>query len=416
MLALPLLLALAADPAPTKAAATPAPAPAAAAKPAEAKPAPAAEAKPVAGADAALDFTEEAKLLFRVVACEGDAPLPKNLDAKILEEHCKELHRRTAMYKKTWIDVAQPFLQKLKPPGLPTVVVYPFGGGDLISALTTWPEATEITTMSLEYAGDPRRIHTIDAKALKGSLALIRSTSSGLLVANDSKTENLMKGQRGELPGQLSFFLIALAVHGYEPVSLRYVRIEPDGSLHGITQKDVDDTAKKEAPLLKSGWTSPDFSEAFSNIELKIQKKGDPKDTKVHRHFAANLDDDHFGKDEGMKKMLEGKGRIVAMTKAASYLLWRPNFSTIRDYLLAHMEFMFSDSTGVPNSIAVEKGFEQKMYGKFDESFLAGNATYNAEFKKLWVKADPLPFRYGYLDKKLQMHMMTTKKAAAKKE
>ena len=421
MLALPLLLALAADPAPVKAA-EPAPAkaaPAKAADPAKTTAAPAATAKPSdapASGEAVLDFTDDAKLLFRVVACEGDAPLPKNIDEKMLEEHCKELHRRTAMYKKTWIDIAQPFLQKLKPPGLPTVVVYPFGGGDLISALTTWPEATEITTMSLEYAGDPRRIHTIDSKALKGSLALIRSTSSGLLVANDSKTENLMKGQRGELPGQLSFFLIALAVHGYEPVSLRYVRIEPDGTLHGITQKDVDDNAKKEAPLLKSGWTSPDFSEAFSNIELKFQKKGDPKDVKIHRHFAANLDDDHFGKDEGMKKMLEVKGRIVAMTKAASYLLWRPNFVTIRDYLLAHMEFMLSDSTGVPHSIAVEKGFEQNVYGKFDESFLPANPAYNADFKKLWVKAEPLPFRYGYLDKKLQVHMMVTKKAAAKKE
>src|SRR6185369_11750296 len=111
-----------------------------------------------------------------------------------------------------------------------------------------YPELTEVTTMSLEHAGDPRRIHKIDAKQLKDSLAVIDSTSAGLLVANDSKTENLMKGQRGELPGQLSFFLIALAVHGYEPVSLRYIKVEPDGSLRGITQKDVDENAKKEAP------------------------------------------------------------------------------------------------------------------------------------------------------------------------
>ena len=60
-------------------------------------------------------------------------------------------------------------------------MVYPFGGGDLISALTTYPEATEITTMSLEHAGDPRRIKGITTEQLKASLQLIRSTSSGLL-------------------------------------------------------------------------------------------------------------------------------------------------------------------------------------------------------------------------------------------
>ena len=369
-------------------------------------------AAPAAAPDATLDFTAEARLLFRVVACEGDAPLPKNIDEKVIAEHCKELHKRTEKYKETWINVAEPFLQKLKSPGLPTTVVYPFGGGDLISALTTWPEAKEITTMSLEHAGDPRRINQIDSKQLKTSLELIRKTSAGLLTANDSKTENLMKGQRGELPGQLSFFLIALAVHGYEPVALRYVRVEPDGSLHGITQKDVDELAKKDAQLLKSGWTSPDFSEAFSNLELKFQKKGDPKEAKVHRHFAQNLDDDHFGGVPGMKQHLEQKGQIVAMTKAASYLLWRPNFSAIRDYLLNHMEFMFSDSTGVPPSFATAKGFTQTAFGRFDESFLVGNATHNADFKKLWEKAEPLPFRYGYLDKKLQKHMLVTQKAA----
>jgi hypothetical protein len=371
-------------------------------------------AAPPAASDATLDFTAEAKLLYRVVACAGDAPLPKHIDEKVVAEHCAELHKRTEKYKETWINVASPFLQKLKSASLPTTVVYPFGGGDLISALTTWPEAKEITTMSLEHAGDPRRINQIDARQLKTSLELIRKTSQGLLTANDSKTENLMKGQRGEIPGQLSFFLIALAVHGYEPVALRYVRVEADGSLHGITQADVDELAKKDAQLLKRGWTSPDFSEAFSNIELKFQKKGDPKDAKVHRHFAQNLDDGHFGTEPGMKKHLEQKGQIVAMTKAASYLLWRPNFSAIRNYLLDHMEFMFSDSTGVPPSFATAKGFTQTTFGRFEESFLGSSAAHNADFKKLWEKAEPLAFRYGYLDKKLHKHMLVTQKAAKK--
>jgi len=364
--------------------------------------------------DGSLDFTAEAKLLFRVVACGNDAALPEGMDAKVVAEHCTELKRRTDKYKKTWVGVAEPWLQKLKPSGLPTTLVYPFGGGDLISALTTYPEATDITTMSLEHAGDPRRIHHVDAKELKASLALIRSTSSGLLVANDSKTENLMKGQRGDIPGQLSFFLIALAVHGYEPVRLRYIKAQPDGTVKGMTQADLDALESKNAQLLHSGWTSPDFSEAFSDMELTFVKAGgDPaKETKVHRHFGENLDDDHFGKDEPMKKYLESKGRVVAMTKAASYLLWRDNFSTIRDYLIAHMEFMLSDSTGIPPHYLVDKGFEQKAYGKFAESFLGANPKWNDDFRKLWSKAEPLPFRYGYVDKKLQSHLLVTQKSA----
>ena len=364
-------------------------------------------------AAAALDFTDQAKLLYRVVACGNDSALPEGIDAKIVEDHCKEVNRRYAKYRATWVNEASPFIAALKPAGLPTTVVYPFGGGDLISAITTYPEATEITTMSLEHAGDPRRIKGISAKQLKASLALIRSTSSGLLVANDSKTENLMKGQRGEIPGQLSFFLIALMVHGYEPVSLKYVKTNPDGSLRYLTQADLDDMEKNEAKLLNKVWVAPDFSEAFDNLELiAVKKGGDPtKDRITHRHFAQNLDDDHFGKDEGMKNYLKARTPIVAMTKAASYLLWRDNFSSIRNYLLDNMMFMVSDSTGIPPKFATKAGFVQEAYGKFAESFLGASADYNKDFVKLWKDAKPLAFRYGYLDKNLSKHMLITKKA-----
>jgi hypothetical protein len=310
---------------------------------------------------------------------------------------------------------ASPFIQALKPAGLPTRVVYPFGGGDLLSALTTYPEATDITTMSLEHAGDPRRIHTLDRKRLETSLALIRQTSSGLLVANDSKTVNLMKGQRGDLPGQLSFFLIALAVHGFEPVSLKYVKPNPDGTLRYLTRAELDAMERQKAQLLHEKWVPPDFSAAFDNLELVFVKKGeDPKTSaRVHHHFAQNLDDDHFGKDAAMLAFLTSKKPVVAMTKAASYLLWRDGFSVIRNWLLANMEFMVSDSTGIPPRYAKAAGFTQEAFGTFEESFLGASPKFNEEFRTLWKTAKPLTFRYGYLDKKLHKHMLVTKRNEA---
>jgi hypothetical protein len=363
-----------------------------------------------------MDFTAEAKLLFRIVACAGDEPIPEGLDVKVVEAHCKELNRRMAKYRSTWVQVALPFLTELKPAGLPTTVVYPFGGGDLISALTTYPEAREINTLSLEHAGDPRRIHRLSTQQLRDSLGLIRFATSGLLVANDSKTENLMKVQRGELPGQLSFFLIGLAAHGLEPVSLRYFKLNPDGTPRYLTRSELDSTEASKAKLLHKAWVSPDFSEAFGNMELVFVKQGEDPATsaRVHRHFAANLDDDHFGKDAAMKQYLENRGRIVAMTKAASYLLWRDAFSTIRGFLLNHMDFMISDSTGIPPRLATAAGFQQQAYGRYDESFLNASPKYNEDFRKLWTKAKKLPFRYGYVDKKLQSHMLVTFKTTAK--
>lgn len=358
------------------------------------------------------DFTEDVKLLSRVVACNGDSPLPPHIDAKVVAEHCADLKKKMARYQSLWVESGKPFIAKIRGDDVPKTVVYPFGGGDLLSALTTYPDATEITTMSLEHAGDPRRIRTITKKSLEESLRLLRRTLIGLLYYDDSTTENLMKGQRFDIPGQLAFFLVALEVHGFEPVGLRYFHLTPDGTIEYETDESVTAAEPKKAKLLRSVWVSPDFSEAFSNAELTFVKKGDTAQ-RIHRHMAADLSDKGLEQHPGLLKHLEAKGRISAMTKAASYLLWRDDFSKIRNYLLDHMEIMISDSTGIPPKFAKAAGFTQETYGNFEASFLGANAAHNKDFKELWATQPKriLPFRYGYIDSKKQVHMLVTRKA-----
>jgi hypothetical protein len=374
-------------------------------------------------AEAPADFAAEARALMRVVTCQGEAALPAGFDEATHAAFCKRQLKSIAAYRDGYLPVASRFLAKLRPAGLPTTVVYPFGGGDLLSALTTYPDATDVTTASLEHAGDPRRLGAIKGKEqLADSLEMIRYTSWGLLNANDSKTENLMKGQRGEIPGQLAFFLTALAVHGYEPVSLRFFRIEKDGRLHYFTAPEIAAVEKEDAKLLRGKWTEPDFSVAFSNSELTFVKKGeDPKvAARVHRHIAWDLSDPAV-KKTGIIQWLEAKGPVAAMTKAASYLLWREDFSRVRNYLLKHMVLMISDSTGIPPRWASKAGFVQETYGTFEVSFLEASESINAEFVALW-SGQPrrkLPIRYGYIDgvkdgdkPKGNVHLLVTRKVA----
>jgi hypothetical protein len=393
-----------------------APAPAPAQAPAAAPSA----SPPPAAAEPPADFIAEARALMRVVTCQGDAPLPAGLDEKTEAAYCKRQQKSIAAYRDTYLPVASKFLAKLRPPGLPTTVVYPFGGGDLLSALTTYPDALDVTTLSLEHAGDPRRLGAIKSKEqLADSLEMIRFTSWGLLNANDSKTENLMKGQRGEIPGQLAFFLTALAIHGYEPVSLKFFRVEKDGALHHFTPSEIAAVEHEDAKLLRGKWTEPDFSTAFSNSELTFVKKGeDPRaGVRVHRHVAWDLSDGAVRKT-GIIQWLEQKGPIAAMTKAASYLLWRDDFSRVRNYLLAHMQLMISDSTGIPPRFARKAGFVQETYGTFEVSFLEASDAINADFVELWT-AQPhrkLPIRYGYIDgakPEGHVHLMVTKKGGS---
>jgi hypothetical protein len=394
------------QPAPAAPAAPPPPAAAAPAAPA---PAPAAEAP--------ADFSKEAKAIFALIACGGDA-LPAEYDAKTVEAYCGRQKRALAAARRQ-ADEAGPFIAKLRPEGLPTTVFYPFGGGDLLTALTVYPDGTDFTTLSLEHAGDPRRLPLLAKKGvLADSLELVRATTNGLLHANDSMTENMMKGQRGELPGQLAFFLLGLAVHGYEPVSLRYFWINDDGTIHYVTLADVAAVEKENAALLRGRWTAPDFSRAFSNSELTFAKKGgDPKDVRVHRHVAWDLSDPAMKKNPGLLRWLEAKGPVSAMTKAASYCLWNSIFSTIRDYTVKHMVFMVADSTGIPPKPAKAAGFTMETYGKFAGSFLEASASINDDFRALFAQfpKNRLKFRFGYIDSEKNYHMVVYRKGATPK-
>ena len=365
------------------------------------------------------DFATDAKLLYRVVACGGDAALPSNLDPTIVSRHCQQIKTRMARYRRVYLKRAGPFLAELRPRPLPDTVVYPFGGGDLLAALTTYPDARRITTLSLELSGDPRRVNTIDNKRLDESLDHIDHNVSGLLAANDSTTETLMDTQQGDLPGQLSYFLVALAVHGFEPVALRYFHVQPDGSLHYYSAADVQARETRVARARHGKWTSPDFSEAFANSELVFRPVGGGP-LRIHRHIAANLRDDSLRQNGPILTYLRKQGHIVAMTKAASYCLWNPKFSRIRDYLLANMVFMISDSTGIPPEVARRAGFVEETYGSFKGAMCfddCPNVGYSNQFRDLWASQPQrkLGFRYGYVDSKDSYHLLVTRRAPAAK-
>ena len=381
-------------------------------------PAPAQSPPAPAATDQGRDFIADAKVFYRVVSCGGTEAVPANLDAPTVDKHCVEMKKRYEYITKNYVEKARAFFAPLLPADLPTTVVYPFGGGDLLSALVTFPNVREVTTISLEHAGDPTRLPKLEKKAkLRETLVQFRAAIHGLLSMHDSTSENMRKLESGGIPGQLSFHLTGMTALGFEPVSLKYFKINDDGTLHYLSQAEIDALAPKKAKKIRATWVDTDFSEAFNNMELTFRKAGDPNaPLVVHRHIAWSLDDKHL-KGSPLEKHLMAKGKVASMTKAASYLLWNWGFSAIRDYLTANMVWMASDATGLPPRVAKKAGFTQKTYGTFKGAFLEQfNADVNDQMVKLWETQPKrrLPFRYGYPDIEKHVHMMITYKEPKK--
>ncbi len=369
------------------------------------------------------DFATEVKTLFRIGACGNDEPVADKLPKKAILAHCKDMAELYASYRRAWADKAGAFIQQLKPADLPKTVVYPFGGGDLTSALVVFPDATEITTISLEAAGDVRTVSSITNRQLVTDLDTIGGDIRRLYRSAHSTTKSLQAASHSELPGSLMFALAGLAVHNMEPVSLRYFDIEPDGKLTYLSNEELDARAAELAASKKDKAKKPtrhfwfEQDSAFANVEIQYHPRGDTTGpVRTYRHIVMNLDDAHLTADGRVLAHLRLKGKVAVMTKAASFLLWYDDFTQIRDYLLTHIAWMISDASGIPPSYANPAGFEQVTYGEFTGPyFVIDNKNTRGEFVKLW-RTNPhkdLPFRFGYPDAEKHNHLMITRPKGA---
>jgi hypothetical protein len=240
-------------------------------------------------------------------------------------------------------------------------------------------------------------VRVLSGARAQGLAGRFREAFGWLLRNAHSKTVTLGSLSGREVPGQLLFWLAALAILDYEPVWLRYFRIGADGAVAYVPRSGAD-------------------AGAFDNAELGFRRRGQPAaPMMLYRHIRANLDDAHVLSHPGILRHLQAKGRVTAMTKAASYLLWQPDFSRIRGYLLESADWMVSDSTGIPPRFAGPAGFEQITYGQFTGPCIGAGPADVKAFRELWA-AQPrreLPFRYGYPDARRLNHMLVTRRRAA---
>jgi hypothetical protein len=364
------------------------------------------------------DFTAEIRALYAVAAC-GD-PAPSAFPAALVKQHCAEVTKDIKQWQTKWLAIAQPWIAKLLAgQTLPTTIVYPFGGGDLITMLAVYPDGSEYTTLSLEGMGDPRPLADLAKKRdkLATQLGDLRKVVGQNLGWAWNQTIELSKQSSDTgigVPQILAFALIALVAHGYEPLEVRYFTLAADGSVVYVTQEQVDAFDTEHAKDKGKSKKPKEVQQGlFNNIEITFRKKGDaaaPKRT--FRHIAADLSDDPLAKDGSALAYIDRRKDFASVTKAASYLFWRPGFDKMRATFVARMKLMVSDDTGIPPRWAKPAGFKQDVYGVYLGSFFKFPPQDIAkEMVELWKDSTTkLPFRFGYYDNRRNPHLMYTHK------
>lgn len=319
------------------------------------------------------------------------------------------LEGKRATYRSAFVEKISKALKDEMPPRVPKVVVYPFGGSDLGGALATFPEALEVVTISLESAGDPRGLPPKSAARIKAQMLEAKKYLGEFFDRTDNSHQNVWGMENGILPAQLTFSIGEAAAFGLVPASLRFFRIESNGIFHYYVDTEIAALEKTKGEKVHGGWFNPKCQHAFLNMEIRFRRPDG--NIVIHRHVSADLGNARFV-GSPLETYLKSLGKVAMMTKGASYLPWKSDFSAIKDYMCRYAEVMVSDCTGVLPWDAEKLGLSVKTFGDFNAGFVnASDAEAVAQSVKLrdYFRKQPhrdLAVRYGYSDVKGAAHLL----------
>lgn len=231
--------------------------------------------------------------------------------------------------------------------GTPQTVVYPFGGPDLLHAMSMFPNASRYILLGLEPVGNAPDLEAADPGTVLGALEGLKRTVStqlqhGYFITKDMKADL----SNGPLQGVIPVLLTALGLMDAQIYSMQFINA---GGNPGV------------------------------EIDFLLPGRG----VKTAIYVAGDLSNGGFqgGYPNWLSSQASGS---VAYFKAASYLMHDSGFSSAKNWVLGNCKAVVQDDSGIP-------------YASFDQSQWQANlfGIYRAPIK-FFSKHDQPPLRAAY--------------------
>ena len=256
-------------------------------------------------------------------------------------------------------------------------VFYPFSGPDLPNMLSVFPASSRFVMISDQYANkyfDPSVLGEHDRSKLLREMGdeWARFGQRGFFV-----TQELNKrGGKSKPHVNVNTVVMAFAARlGYEVRAVYPICL------------DAKDVSIRLDDSKAARWAS---------IRLELRKDG--RDVVVD-YIQQNLSNFGLSKRSELGALIAALSKTPVFLKAASHLLQQPDFSILRDAILASAPVVVQDETGLEYD-AMVKSFSVKLYGEYvnaHHSFKEfGNRSLAQAYKDRAAEVRPLDFKLGY--------------------
>jgi hypothetical protein len=212
--------------------------------------------------------------------------------------------------------------------GSPNTLLYPFGGPDLLHAMSMFPNTSTYVLLGLEPAGSLPALEKQDPTVVVDALFGLGKSMDTQLKVGYFVTKD-MKGDlsNGAMPGVTPILLTSIGLMGGEIESVQSINA---GGNTGI------------------------------DIRFSLPGRG----SKHAIYISGDLS--NGGYKTSFQSWVGGYSGSTAYFKAASYLMHDDGFSTIRNQVLAQSHAIVEDDSGIPFR-HFANGWDLKFFGRYQK-------------------------------------------------
>jgi hypothetical protein len=301
-------------------------------------------------------------------------------------------------FKQRQLEVMQAWAsQELARAQCPTIF-YPFSGPDFVNMFTLFPQAQTYLMVSLEPVGEIREFSApYDYSFFPG----LQRSLYDLLQLSFFITPKLRASLgKHDIKGVLSVLLFFLAREEVQVEDVKYWVMKPEGT--------IELTPATTAPITCTPGDVPGLKITFA--------RPDAAEPQTLYYFRFNLGNDSMYQNQQFLSFLEKFGPLTTFAKAASYLMHKPYFSAIRQFILDKSSYVLQSDSAIPVSYFNPSVWNLQFYGSYKGPIALFYDRYQPELAEIYQTSQdirPLPFGICYRHRPRTSNLMfATKKAS----
>lgn len=280
---------------------------------------------------------------------------------------------------------------------------YPFSGADFLHADLFFPNYDTIVMFALEPIGTlPDLSKKYKDSTLDDYLGQLKKSMNAILGLSFFRTIAMADDFQSELDGTLPVFMHFMKRTGHQVMFQEQVAILPDGSISTDLSSISDST--------------------YIGNRYYLKRNGEDRVRTLY-YFAVNIQNTPYVSRGGLvAKGLETRKDLMnflnkrdvkaSYLKSASYLLHRPSFSIIRDFILSKSDFLLQDDSGIPVQFFKSDKWDLTFYGDYKFPIRLFAERHQEDLKEIYETKEikDLPFGIGYQYHKGTSNLMIARK------